>query len=171
MIPYKRKKKESASPRKAGMQIKSPLSPSSFFRARHYFFQRLSLLELMLEVSVLMVRSRISPSSVLDTSAWRIHGCSKICSRVGLSDGLRDKHHLINSWHSVGTHTKWWISILLLASQNWMTTTTPYLLHSALFCQVMKAWQNIQGTPLTMYCSLGDAEQAEYTLQFVGNRE
>lgn len=69
MIPYKRKKKGICKPDKAGMQIKSQLSPPLYFRARCYFFQRLSLLELMLEVSVLMVRSRISPSSFLDASA------------------------------------------------------------------------------------------------------
>lgn len=78
----------------------SPLIPSSLFH-------RLSLLELVLDVSVSMVLSRMSPSSGLediDTSpAKRIHGWSRICSRVGLSEGRNDRHHLISCWHSLDT--------------------------------------------------------------------
>ena len=84
---------------------KSPLSTVNMsIISSHPLFHRLSLLELVLDMSVLMVLSRMSPSSVLediDTSpAKRIQGWSRICSRVGLSEGRNDRHHLISCWHS-----------------------------------------------------------------------
>lgn len=63
-------------------------------------FHRLSLLELVLDTSVSMVRSLISQSSDFTISDLCIHGWSKICSSVGLSEGLRERHHLISCWHS-----------------------------------------------------------------------
>lgn len=99
----------STCPAMVGHKDQSPLSPvkppppfSPLFS--HPLFHRLSLLELVLDMSVSMVLSRMSPSSVLediDTSpAKRIHGWSRICSRVGLSEGRNDRHHLISCWHS-----------------------------------------------------------------------
>lgn len=87
---------------------KSPLSTVNMsIISSHPLFHRLSLLELVLDMSVLMVLSRMSPSSVLediDTSpAKRIQGWSRICSRVGLSEGRNDRHHLISCWHSLDT--------------------------------------------------------------------
>lgn len=63
-------------------------------------FHRLSLLELVRDTSVPMVRNLMSQSSDFTTSDLCNHGWSKICSRVGLSEGLRERHHLINCWHS-----------------------------------------------------------------------
>lgn len=47
-----------------------------------------------------MVRSLRSQSSDFAMSDLCIHGWSKICSRVGLSEGLKERHHLISCWHS-----------------------------------------------------------------------
>lgn len=60
--------------------------------------QRLSLLKVEPD-SVLMAWSVMSPLSVLGSSSIRIHWCSKICSKVGRSEGLRQRHHLMSCWH------------------------------------------------------------------------
>lgn len=64
---------------------------------------RLSLLEFVLdEQSGLMACSVMSqPSFLVSMAVVRIHGWSKICSRVGLSEGLKQRHHLMSCWHSV----------------------------------------------------------------------
>lgn len=76
--------------------------------------QRLSLLELVLdEESVLMVLRRISPATGSSSNSGDsvvvvvlIQGWSQICSRVGLSEGRRARHHLIICWHSGGGDRK-----------------------------------------------------------------
>lgn len=85
-----------------------PFFPQNFCSVHHSHPQRLSLLELVLdEESVSMVLRRMSPATgssgdLGDSVVALIQGWSQICSRVGRSEGLRAKHHLISCWHSEG---------------------------------------------------------------------
>ncbi len=82
------------------------LSPESPFQSIRASPQRLSLLELVLdEESVSMVLRRMSPATgssgdLGDSVVALIQGWSQICSRLGLSEGRRARHHLISCWHS-----------------------------------------------------------------------
>lgn len=83
-----------------------------------------------------MVRSLISFSSVLETSAGRIHGCSKICSRVGLSEGLIERHHLISCWQS---ENRWG------GGQSWTWhNRVNGCLHTACSCYLSLVWKKSQ---------------------------
>lgn len=85
-----------------------PVFPQKVFSVSQSHPQRLSLLEVVLdEESVSMVLRRMSPATgssgdLGDSVVALIQGWSQICSRVGLSDGRRARHHLISCWHSEG---------------------------------------------------------------------
>lgn len=85
-----------------------PFFPQKVFSVHQSRPQRLSLLEVVLdEESVSMVLRRMSPATgssgdLGDSVVALIQGWSQICSRVGLSDGRRARHHLISCWHSEG---------------------------------------------------------------------
>lgn len=86
----------------------NPFFPQKVFSVYQSRPQRLSLLELVLdEESVSMVLRRMSPATgssvdLGDSVVALIQGWSQICSRVGRSEGLRARHHLISCWHSGG---------------------------------------------------------------------